>query len=183
MGIKPQQSINITTAHDLASFLLDTVYQTSTVVLDPVNPKSSGLSIVLKHFSKFKKEFSFYTFDEQEFLFDIHMLWFCIQLKLWSLADETKRQSLTNGSAFVKNGSVEAGSDSEEEILTYRLKIHDTDLNDAGRWRCEVKDKYGTASASCNLDVYSEFGVFSPTVHFNPLMLAEILVWILFKSI
>lgn len=66
--------------------------------------------------------------------------------------------SLSNGSVVTKSGvSAGSSSDSEEEILTYRLKIHDTNITDAGSWRCEVKDKYGTASAACNLDVYSEY--------------------------
>ncbi|VDI71755.1 Hypothetical predicted protein, partial [Mytilus galloprovincialis] len=76
---------------------------------------------------------------------------------------EAKRQSLVSGSDIkvVQNGTVlngksvnGTGSDSEEEILTYRLKIHDADVKDAGKWKCEVKDKYGTASTSCDLDVY-----------------------------
>ncbi|XP_076078871.1 uncharacterized protein LOC143048870 isoform X3 [Mytilus galloprovincialis] len=77
--------------------------------------------------------------------------------------EEAKRQSLVSGSDIkvVQNGTVlngksvnGTGSDSEEEILTYRLKIHDADVKDAGKWKCEVKDKYGTASTSCDLDVY-----------------------------
>ncbi|XP_052093757.1 muscle M-line assembly protein unc-89-like isoform X2 [Mytilus californianus] len=76
---------------------------------------------------------------------------------------EAKRQSLVSGSDIkvVQNGTLVngksangTGSDSEEEILTYRLKIHDADIKDAGRWKCEVKDKHGTASTSCDLDVY-----------------------------
>ncbi|XP_071142192.1 muscle M-line assembly protein unc-89-like isoform X2 [Mytilus edulis] len=77
--------------------------------------------------------------------------------------EEAKRQSLVSGSdiTVVQNGTVlngksvnGTGSDSEEEILTYRLKIHDANVKDAGKWKCEVKDKYGTASTSCDLDVY-----------------------------
>ena len=72
--------------------------------------------------------------------------------------EEAKRQSLTSSSKVkaIQNGMSASGTstDSEEEILTYRLKIHDANLKDAGKWKCEVKDKYGSASTSCNLDVF-----------------------------
>lgn len=89
-----------------------------------------------------------------------------IILKHILTSEEAKRQSLVSGSDIkvVQNGTVlngksvnGTGSDSEEDILTYRLKIHDADVKDAGKWKCEVKDKYGTASTSCDLDVYGIF--------------------------
>lgn len=54
---------------------------------------------------------------------------------------------------MVKAGVLEGSSDSEEEVHVYKLKIHDTDVKDAGEWRVEVADKYGSTSTACNLAI------------------------------
>lgn len=41
----------------------------------------------------------------------------------------------------------------EEEFHTYRLKIHDASLDDAGEWELHVQDKYGEVSTSCNINI------------------------------
>lgn len=50
-------------------------------------------------------------------------------------------------------------SSDEEEILTYKLRIHDADISDSGKWQCEVKDKYGTVSTTCDLDVFGKSNI------------------------
>ncbi|XP_065938801.1 muscle M-line assembly protein unc-89 isoform X1 [Magallana gigas] len=55
--------------------------------------------------------------------------------------------------SVVKAGVLEGSSDSEEEVHVYKLKIHDTDVKDAGEWRVEVADKYGSTSTACNLAI------------------------------
>lgn len=55
--------------------------------------------------------------------------------------------------SVVKAGVLEGSSDSEEEVHVYKLKIHDTEVKDAGEWRVEVADKYGSTSTSCNLAI------------------------------
>ncbi|XP_061195584.1 muscle M-line assembly protein unc-89-like isoform X2 [Saccostrea echinata] len=58
--------------------------------------------------------------------------------------------------SVVKAGVLEGSSDSEEEVHVYKLKIHDTDVKDAGEWRVEVADKYGSTSTSCNLAILDD---------------------------
>nr|XP_022301370.1 muscle M-line assembly protein unc-89-like isoform X3 [Crassostrea virginica] len=58
--------------------------------------------------------------------------------------------------SVIKTGVLEGSSDSEEEVHVYKLKIHDTEVKDAGEWRVEVADKYGSTSTSCNLAIRDE---------------------------
>ncbi|XP_062600882.1 muscle M-line assembly protein unc-89-like isoform X2 [Saccostrea cucullata] len=58
--------------------------------------------------------------------------------------------------SVVKAGVLEGSSDSEEEVHVYKLKIHDTDVKDAGEWRVEVADRYGSTSTSCNLAILDD---------------------------
>nr|XP_022301749.1 muscle M-line assembly protein unc-89-like isoform X1 [Crassostrea virginica] len=58
--------------------------------------------------------------------------------------------------SVIKTGVLEGSSDSEEEVHVYKLKIHDTEVKDAGEWRVEVADKYGSTSTSCNLAILDE---------------------------
>lgn len=65
--------------------------------------------------------------------------------------------SLQSKMSVVKAGVLEGSSDSEEEVHVYKLKIHDTGVKDAGEWRVEVADKYGSTSTSCNLAILGKY--------------------------
>lgn len=62
--------------------------------------------------------------------------------------------------SVVKAGVLEGSSDSEEEVHVYKLKIHDTDVKDAGEWRVEVADKYGSTSTACNLAIRGNLSLY-----------------------
>lgn len=51
--------------------------------------------------------------------------------------------------------STSSASD-EEEFHVYRLRIHDAKLDDAGKWTCEVQDKYGKVSTVCDVKVLGQ---------------------------
>ena len=61
-------------------------------------------------------------------------------------------------------------SSDEEEILTYKLKIHDANFSDSGKWKCEVKDKYGSVSTACDINVYGK----SESVNHSPVQCSYI---------
>ena len=52
--------------------------------------------------------------------------------------------------------ATENGPSDDEEVFVCKVRIHDADLKDAGQWKCEVTDKYGVASTSCNLMVFGK---------------------------
>ncbi|XP_021370306.1 myosin light chain kinase, smooth muscle-like [Mizuhopecten yessoensis] len=51
--------------------------------------------------------------------------------------------------------STSSASD-EDEFHVYRLRIHDANLDDAGKWTCEVEDKYGKVSTVCDVAILEE---------------------------
>lgn len=70
----------------------------------------------------------------------------------------------------MKAGVLEGSSDSEEEVHVYKLKIHDTDVKDAGEWRVEVADKYGSTSTACNLAIRGNLSL-SLSLHIYKILL------------